>query len=392
MHKTNLTLFSQVINHLDRNVFHKVVREQESDKHSKGMSSWMHCVSMLFCQFAKAHSLREICHGLRSTTGNLAHIGINKYPARSTLSYANTHRRWQVFKTYYLRLKDSLQGQLGDRKEKFNIKSKIYLLDSTTISVCQKIFNWAAFRKKKGAIKLHMLLDYDGCLPEYLYIDKARKHDVVVAQRKPLPANSVVVMDRGYFDFRLMHAWHQHKVRFVIRGKRGGDFKVVKSRCVQDYEHIVSDEEIRMTGPVTSKKYPDKLRRVVIRDEDNDQLIQVYTNQLTWKASTIARLYKQRWNIEIFFKEIKQHLHIKSFVGESKNALLIQVWTAMISILILKYLRAKARYGWHLSNLVAFIRMNLFAKNNLYKWLNDPFYPIKARGSPTRQLKLLKGG
>lgn len=392
MHKTNLTLFSQVINHLDRSLFNKSVREHESDKHSKGMSTWIHCVGMLFCQFAKAHSLREICHGLRSTTGNLAHIGVNKYPARSTLSYANNNRSWEVFKSYYLKLKEQLQGQLGGRKVKFNIKSKIYLLDSTTISVCQKIFDWAVFRRRKGAIKLHTLLDYDGCLPTYIYMNEAGPHDVTIAQQKPLPADSVIVADRGYFDFGLLYEWSQNKIRFVVRGKKGGAFRVHKTRCVENYEHIISDEEIFLTGPSTSQKYPEKLRRVVIRDEENDQKIEVYTNQLKWRASTIAQLYKQRWNIEIFFKEIKQHLHIKSFVGESKNALLIQVWTAMISVLMLKYLKAMAQYGWHLSNLVAFIRMNLFAKNDLYRWLNDPFYPIKARGSPTRQLKLLEGG
>ncbi len=330
---------------------------------------------MLFCHFSKAHSLREISNGLRSASGNLNHLGVSKAPPKSTLAYANEHRNWQLFEQFYYALLDHLNFTAGLRKVKFRIKSKIFLLDSTLISLCLNMFDWAKYRKRKGAIKLHTLLDYDGCLPHYMLLTDGKAADVKVAQQIDLPADSVVVADRGYIDFALLHKWHLKGIHFVIRVKQLVQSKVRDQKLNTDHKHILKDEIIRLQGTKTRYLYPKNLRRISIWDEKNKKVIQVVTNQFSWTAATIAELYKQRWQIEIFFKEIKQHLSIKSFVGTSQNAVLIQIWTALISILILKYLKAVAKYNWCLSNLIAFLRMNLFTKINLQDWLDKPFDP-----------------
>lgn len=373
----NITLFSQIINRIDKNIFKKSVSEYQTDKHNKGMSSWMHLCSMVFCHLSKAQSLREISNGLRSTTGNLNHIGLKYAPAKSTLAYANEHRNWKVFQSAYYRMQDQLNFMSGMRKVKFRIKSKIFLLDSSTISLCLNMFDWAKYRRQKGAVKLHTLLDYDGCMPHYLHLTDGKKQDVTIAKEMSIPQASVVVADRGYLDFSLLYKWNLQNIRFVVRLKTSVLFKRVKENPLPDekHQHILIDEIIKLTGIKTPGQYPKTLRRVVVYDQINDCTIEIITNQFTWTAATIAQLYKQRWQIEIFFKELKQHLAIKSFVGTTENAVLIQIWTALITLLLLKYLKAIGKYGWCLSNLIAFLRMNLFSKIELEQWLNNPFEP-----------------
>lgn len=373
----NFTLFSQIIQKIERTVFKRSVKAHQSDKHNKGMNTWTHLCSMLFCHFSKANSLREICNGLKSTTGNLNHIGVHKAPPKSTLAYANEHRNWQVFQQTYYDLLGQLNFTAGMRKVKFRIKSRIFLLDSSTISLCLSLFDWAKYRQRKGAVKLHTLLDYDGCLPHYMCMTDGKPHDVTIAKQIQIPAQSVVVADRAYLDFSLLYTWHLQGIRFVVRLKTSVLFETVSENDLPEDKnhHILKDEIIRLTGTNTPNQYPQTLRRVAIYDQENNKVIEVITNQMTWTASTIAELYKQRWQIEIFFKEIKQHLCIKSFVGTSQNAVLIQIWTALITLLLLKYLKAIGKYNWCLSNLIAFLRMNLFSKIDLHYWLNKPFEP-----------------
>jgi len=201
----------------------------------------------------------------------------------------------------------------------------------------------------------------------------------------PLLKNSVIVADRFYNDFYLLNIWDSKGVFFVIRHKDNIKFEAIKENDLpkERHQHIIKDEIIKLTGQQTKEKYPNKLRRVAIWDDKNKQVIEVITNQMTWTANTISELYKSRWQIEIFFREIKQLLHIKSFVGTSQNAVMIQIWTAMITILVLKYLKAISKYKWYLSNLVAFIRLNLFVKINLQKWLDEPFIKPKKRPPKT---------
>jgi hypothetical protein len=372
---TKVTLFSQIISKLDSSKFKKLVDIHQTDKHQKGFNSWSHLVSMLFCQFAKSQSVRDISNGLRSATGNLNHLGMLKSPSKSTISYQNKNRSWELFRDYYYCLLESLGQQTEMKRTKFKIKSKIFLLDATTISLCLSLFDWAKYKTKKGAVKMHTLLDYDGHLPAYVNITDGKTADNKGAYDIPLLKGSVIVADRFYNDFSLLNVWDSNQVYFVVRHKDNLKFKTVKDLELPEnrHQHVLKDEIIELTGNKTKEKYPKKLRRVALWDVKNEQTIELITNQMSWTANTITELYKARWQVEIFFRDIKQQLHIKSFIGTSQNAVMIQIWTALITILILKALKTQAKYAWYLSNLVAFIRLNLFVKVDLHKWLDNPF-------------------
>ena len=375
---TKVTLFAQITQRLDRSIFNKLVKEHNTDKHHKGFDSWSHLVSMLFCHFGKSQSLRDISNGLRSATGNLNHLGNVHPPTKSNLGYQNKHRTYELFRDYYYALSKHLGQQAGFKQVKFKIKSKIFLLDATTISLCLSLFDWAKYKTKKGAIKMHTLLDFDGNLPAYVNITDGKTADNKGAYDIPLIKNSVIVADRFYNDFSLLNIWDSKGVFFVIRHKENLKFTSVKENELPDnrHQHILKDEMIELTGK-TKEKYPKRLRRVAVWDEKNQETIELITNHFKWSCNTISELYKSRWDIEIFFRDIKQQLHIKSFIGTSTNAVMIQIWTALITILILKYLKAIAKYNWYLSNLVAFLRINLFVKINLQKWLDEPFLKKK---------------
>jgi hypothetical protein len=391
----NVTLFSQILNYLDRNQFAKAVNKYQSDKHSKGINSWTHLVAMIFCHLSKSQSIREITNGLMSITGNLNHLGIQgKTPKKSSLSYINANRDWQMFREYYFKLYEGLQNQGYFKRKKFKkITRKIYLLDSTIISVCLKVFDWAKYRHEKGAIKLHTMLDYDGCLPKYIYMSEGKQSDVKHAQYMLLPRKSVIVCDRGYLDFNMLNEWREEEIIFVMMLKKSIKYEQVKELPLPKGkdEHVLKDEIITLSEEDTKEQYPENLRRVVVYDEEKDRVIEVISNNFSWTASTIAELYKQRWMIEIFFKELKQHLKIKSFIGTTQNAMWIQIWTALISLLLLRYLKEIAKYGWSLSNLIAFLRMNLFVKILLTEWLNNPFKPPDDFSMRNRQMDLFLG-
>jgi hypothetical protein len=330
---------------------------------------------MLFCQFVKSQSVRDISNGLRSATGNLNHLGINRAPSKSTISYQNKNRNWEIFRDYYYQLLQSLGQHPSFKQTKFRITSKIFLLDATTISLCLSLFDWAKYKTTKGAVKMHTLLDFDGNLPAYVNISDGKTADNKGAYEIPLLKGSVIVADRFYNDFSLLNIWDSKGVFFVIRHKENLQFVSLKENDLPENknQHILKDEIIELKNDVSKAKYPNTLRRVSVWDEENQQVIELITNQLNWSPNTIGELYKSRWQVEIFFRDIKQLLHIKSFIGTSENAVMIQIWTALITILILKALKAQSKYAWYLSSLLAFIRLNLFTKINLQEWLDHPF-------------------
>lgn len=372
---SNITLFAQIIKKIDRSKFNKLVRDKQTDKANKGFNSWTHLVSMLFCHFAKATSVRDISNGMRSATGNLNHLGVEQAPSKSSISYQNKRRDSDLFKDLYYSMLNSLGQQMGVQRTKLKIKVPVYLLDSTVISLCLSVFDWATFRTKKGAVKMHTLLDYDGKLPIYVNITKGSVGDNKGAYDIPLEKGSVIVADRYYNDFPMLNIWDSKGVNFVIRHKDNLKFEMINERELPDNtaQHILKDEEIELINYQSKKKYPKKLRRVAVWDDENQQTIEVITNNFKWSAQTIGDLYKSRWEIEVFFRDIKQLLHIKTFIGTSENAVMIQIWTALITILLLKVMKHQAKYSWYLSNLVAFIRLNVFVKIELQKWLDKPF-------------------
>jgi hypothetical protein len=374
-------MFSQILKLIPRIEFERMVRETGSEYASKGLSSWSQFVAMMFCQLGRAHSLREIEGGLKSCEGKLAHLGIEA-PARSSLSYANAHRPWQLFERVFYRLFERVSGGVRLPK-KFRFKHKLVSLDSTVIDLCLSVFDWAKFRRTKGAVKLHLVLDHDGYLPCYGVITDGSVHDVKVAWRIPFPAGTVVVDDRGYNDYRLFAYWTESGVFFVTRMKDNALYEVVEEHAVPQNRNILRDQTIRLSGVGAQDKCPHLLRRIEALREDTGETLVFITNHHALGASTVAAIYKDRWQIELFFKALKQNLKIKTFVGTSANAVKIQIWTALISMLLLRYLQLISRFGWSLSNLVALLRMNLFTHRDLRAWLNEPFAaPPDAQGQP----------
>jgi hypothetical protein len=331
-------------------------------------------VSMIFMQMANASSLRDISNGLLSATGNLSHMGITKAPSKSSLSYLNKNRDAKVFEEMYFALLEDLEPSLKKRRMYARmLKRQIFIVDSTIIPLSLSLFNWAKFRTAKGAIKMHAVLDYDSGLPNYAVITDGKKHDVTAAKGLSFPLGSVLVMDRAYVDFKWLYNLDSTGVFFVTRLKSNANKQVIESYLTNDkHEHILTDEQIRLTGFYTGQNYPKGLRIVKVYDEINDQTLILLTNNLSWTADTISQLYKARWAIEVFFKHLKQLFKVKTFVGTSENAVRIQMWCSLIAILLFKHLQNKAIYKWNLSNLVTFLRINLFVKISLWDCINEP--------------------
>jgi len=246
-------------------------------------------------------------------------------------------------------------------------------LDASIIDLCAKIFDWAKFRQKKGAIKLHLLLDHDGYLPSFVHITDGKTHEVNIAKIIDISAESVVVIDRGYTDYKLSYQWTQKCIWFVTRMKSNAQYRVNKNKKIPKHHNIISDEIIEFTGYYSRQNCPIELRRVVVWDSENNCEIVLLTNYLSFGATTIASIYKDRWEIEIFFKLIKQNLRIKTFAGTNANAVKIQIRTALIAILLIKYLKFKSRFKWSMSNLIALLKWNLFTYKDLWIWIDNPF-------------------
>ena len=380
------SLFSQLLGTINRLSFARLVQQYEAEKGAKGFSSWEQLVAMLFCQLAQARALREISNGLRCCEGKLRHLGVENAPPRSTLSYANAHRPWQLFEALFYQLLETCRGLAPAKK--FRFKNKLLSLDATVIELCASMFDWAKFRQTKGAVKLHLLLDHDGYLPTYALLTDGKAADVSVAQQLSLPKGSVVVLDRGYTDYALFERWCEEGVFFVTRLKANASYAVVERRPVPVNGPIIADELIAFQVFHAGRKVVHTYRRVEVWVGEEKEHLVFLSNHLEFGPTTIAAIYKERWQIELFFKALKQNLKIKTFVGTSSNAVHIQIWTALISILLLKYLQFRSRLAWSLSNLVALLRWNLFTYRDLWKWIDQP-YETPPEGPPEAQLTFI---
>ncbi len=368
------SLFSQILEQIPRNEFARIVKEHDGERHARGFTCWAQFVGMLFCQLAHADSLREICNGLGCCLGKLVHVGIKDAPNKSTLSYANQHRPAKMYEDLFWTLMQRFRsnGQLGARQHKFRFKNKLLSLDSTTISLCLSLFPWAKFRRAKGGVKAHVLLDHDDYMPSYVLITEAKRHDSKMLYLLRLTAGSIIVMDRAYNRYEQFATWITQGVFFVTRMKENAVFTVTERRTVPQHRNIRSDEIIRLTGVNAQSKCPHPLRKIVVWDTDNQREIVLLTNHLEFGATTIAEIYRERWQIELFFKALKQNLKVKSFVGVNENALRIQIWTALIAMLLLKWLHHLSKAAWSFSVLASMLRMNLFTYRDLTDWLNEP--------------------
>jgi Transposase DDE domain/Domain of unknown function (DUF4372) len=364
------SIVTQLLQVFPRNEFYQEVKQTKAERHARGFASWDHFVAMLFCQLADAQSLREIVGGLSSCGGRLEQFGM-KAPKRSTLAYANRHRPWELFRNIFYKTSERCQAELGYRT-KFRFKNRLLSIDSTVVTLALKMFPWATWSRQKGAVKLHLTLDHAGYLPEAMVITTGNYSELTVAQRRRYARGTILVMDRGFVHFRWFAQLNASGVFFVTRMKDDISYEVTKTQPIVKDKGIVGDQHIHLTSKHSRKRYPDPLRLVTIQTDKGEQL-EFLTNQMTLAASTIAEIYKDRWQIETFFKLLKQNLRIKTFIGTSINAVWIQIWTAMIAMLLIKFLQLKARFGWSFSNLAYFLRMNLLVYRDLWDWLNSPF-------------------
>jgi hypothetical protein len=386
------SIFSQLLQLFPRIEFEQAVLAHQAQRHMRGFPCWGQFVAMLFCQLGQAHSLREICGGLAATEGRLKHLGLDGSPKRSTLSYANQHRPWQLYQTVFEQLLgrcESLVAAQGGRK-RFRFRNRLLSLDASVIDLCLSLYDWARFRRTKGAVKLHLLLDHDGYLPSFAVLTEGKTHDLQVARKLAFDPGTVVVFDRGYADYEWFAELGRRGVFFVTRLKRKADFEVVESRPVPQRSRVLSDEVICFPSRAqTSPEY--FFRRIVVQDPERDEPLVFLTNHLGFGATTVAAIYKDRWQVELFFKALKQNLRVKTFVGVSPNAVRTQLFTALIAMLVLRYLQLRARYAWSLSNLAALLRQQLFVYRDLWAWLDAPFEPPPQAVAASLQLALPLG-
>jgi len=376
------SIFGQIVNFIPRGMFAQAVQKHEAEKHAKGVSSWSQFIAVLFGQMGGARWLREIVGGLAASEGKLKHLGVEEAPKRSSLAYANEHRPWQVYKTVFEGMVGLCQVEARAKKKKFRFNHPLVSLDSTVIPVCLSTFEWATYTRTKGAVKPHLVLDNATFLPRFAVITDGKKADVTVARQMEFAPGTMLVMDRAYED----HAWWRwltaKRVRFVTRLKDCTGYIIQSVREVPALHAgtILRDEEVTLCSEENLES-PTRLRRIEIAVEGKPNLVFV-TNDMKLAASTIAAIYKERWQIELFFKAIKQGLRIKSFIGTSENAVQTQIWTALIAMLVVRYLQLRSTFARGLSNLIALLRQQLFVYRELWTWLNDPFRPAVEFESP----------
>jgi hypothetical protein len=367
------SIFAQVLQFIPRGEFEAAVRKHRAERHARGFSCWSQLVAMLFCQLGRAQSLREIVGGLAACEGKLQHLGVEDAPKRSTLAYANQHRPWELFQSVFAALYQRCAAEADQwGRRKFRFKHKLLSLDATLIPLCLSAFDWALYRRSKGAVKLHLVLDHDGYLPQFAVITDGKTSDIEIARELHFEPGTVLVIDRGYQDFAWWLELSRRKVFFVTRLKDNAEYGVVEQRSTDRDQGILLDEVVLLTklqaaGPAAL------MRRIEVWIEAKQESMVFFTNHLKLAASTIAAIYKERWQVELFFKALKQSLRIKTFVGTSTNAVMIQIWTALIAMLVVKYLQLRSSFGWSLSNLIALLRHQLFVYRDLMTWLNAPF-------------------
>lgn len=366
------SIFSQILQLIPRLEFEAKVREHKAERHARGFSSWTQLIAMLFGQLGHAQSLREITGGLAACEGKLRHLGVSEPPKRSTLSYANEHRPWELYRSVFYGLLEHCQREAAGYKRKFRFKHKLLSIDSTTIALSLSMFDWALYKRSKGAVKLHLVLDHDGYLPQYGVISDGKEADISAAKNMSFAPGTMLVFDRGYADYDWWLSLTQQKVFFVTRLKDKADYAVMEKREVAEKGNVLKDEVIVLMK-LAGEGQECFLRRIEVWVEEKQETMVFVTNHLKLAASTIAAIYKDRWKIELFFKALKQSLKVKTFVGTSENAVQTQIWTALIAMLLVKYLQLRSRFAWSLSNLVALLRQQLFVYRDLMNWLNDPF-------------------
>lgn len=363
------TVFSQLLKLVSRHEFETLAKEHHEGQKLRKMSRWSQFVALSLAQFSGRSSLRDIVSNLSAQAARLYHLGAGNV-TRSSLSRVNENQPYTLYEALFHKLLSRCQGVAP--KHGFRFGNKLYSLDSTTIDLCLSVFPWAKFRRAKGAVKVHVGLDHEGLLPSFVSISDGKKHDVTVARALELPAESIVVMDRAYVDYSWFNSLNNNGVFFVTRQKRNAIYRIIERRDVIKSKGLTCDQTILLTG-TKAETCPFPLRRIGYRDPETGKHYVFLTNNFHLAAKTIADIYKSRWQIELFFKCIKQNLKIKSFVGTSKNAVMTQIWIAMCTYLLLAWIKFSSQIDRSLQQMIRLLQLNLFERRDLLSLLRgDP--------------------
>lgn len=361
------TVLAQMLKLLPRHEFETLARQHHQGRKLRKISRWAQFVAMTSAQLTGRASLRDLLGNLAAQSSKLYHLGVGLI-SRSSLARTNEKQPWTLYETLFFRLLSRCQQQAPSHG--FRFKHKLFSLDASTIDVCLSMFPWAKFRQAKGGIKLHVGLDHAGMLPTFVSITDGKTHDVTAGRALALPTGSIVAFDRGYTDYSWYNQLNDRGISFVTRQKRNARYRVIEHRKIKAGQNLTCDQTIELTS-AKGKTCTIPLRRVGYRDPETGKKYVFLTNNFKLAAATIAAIYKSRWQIELFFKWIKQNLKIKTFLGTSKNAVMTQIWIAMCVYLLLAYLKFASRSGRSMQQILRLLQLSLFERRSLLELIDD---------------------
>ena len=366
-------VFSQVFSFVSHNDFIKCVNKYHGDYKTKRFSCWKQFLCMAFGQLTHRESLSDTVLCIKSNSKKLYHLGIGSAISKSTLSKANENRDWRIFRDYALLLIDQAKGlYTNDNQLEVDIKNNVFGIDSTVIDLCLSVFSWAKFRKTKAAVKVHAMLDLKTSIPDFIHITDASVHDINMLDLIEFQPESFYIMDRAYLDFKRFNKINSIGAYFVTRARKDFTFTRIYSAKTDKSQGILCDQTIRLTNFYVSKAYPAKFRRIKYYDAEKDQSFVFLTNNFMLKAFEIATLYKHRWFIELFFKWIKQHLKIKSFWGQSQNAVKTQIWIAISVYVIVAIMKKRLALPQSMYEILQVLSINILDKESISQILAKP--------------------
>ncbi|SEM35792.1 IS4 transposase [Syntrophus gentianae] len=368
------TIFAQLMDFVSTYEFRKCVDQYNGNFKMKSFSCWDQYLCMAFAQLTYRESLRDIEACLRATQSKLYHLGIRGKVSRNTLAHANQIRDWRIYADFSQILITRARKLYAEDSFGIELDQAVYALDSTTIDLCLALFPWAEFRKRKGAIKLHTLLDLRGSIPSVIIITTGKVHDVNILDNLIIETGAIYVMDRGYLDFGRLYKVHQNLAFFVTRTKRNFSRKRLYSNPVDKSQGVQFDQIVTLTGYYAKKDYPEKLRRIGYCDSKNNKTLVFLTNNFVLPAKTIADLYRCRWQVELFFKWIKQHLRVKAFYGTTENAVKTQVWIAISVYVLVAIVKKDLNLDQSLYTILQVLSVTLFEKKPILQALSNATY------------------
>lgn len=380
------TIFAQILKLVPRHEFETLAKQHHSGRAFRTASRWSQFVILTMAQLSGRNSLRDIIDNVSAQAHRLYHLGSTKL-SRSTLSRINEGKPYLLYEALFGKLLNRCKGLTLTPGHPFRFKNPLYSLDASTIDLCLSVFPWADFRTTKGGIKLHVGLNHDGYLPEFVTITQAKTHDVIAGRALQFPKGSIVVVDRGYNDYAWYKQLTDKGIFFVTRLKSNAKVRVIERHSIIKKSGVTSDQTIEFNGTQTKKKCPVQLRRIGYRDSETGKHYIFLTNNFKLSSKTIAAIYKARWQVELFFKWIKQNLKIKSFIGTSKNAVMTQIWIALCVYLLLAYIKFQSKMNKSMQQILRLLQLNLFEKRDLQGLLFGD--PPNNKQDTTAQLALL---